>query len=86
MSERLSNIVVNRMRKGKLVPMHRVRMCRAGGRYQVGWCLSLCKPQKGRGLCGRQAPHAVHGRTYFAMKESEERGRAPLGSSETTAN
>lgn len=78
MSEREKPIVVNRMRNGRLVPAYRVRPCRAGGRHQVGWCLALCTPVNGRGLCGRQAPHALHGRTYLAMKESEERGRAPL--------
>jgi hypothetical protein len=78
MSEGPTNTAVNRVRNGRIVPSQRVRMCRAGGRHQVGWCLALCQPTNGRGLCGRQAPHAVHGRTYFAMKESEERGRQPL--------
>ena len=78
MSEQTARIIVNKVRNGRMVPTHRVRKCRAGGRHQVGWCLALCQPINGRGLCGRQAPHAVHGRTYFAMKASEERERKPI--------
>lgn len=78
MSERKKHNVVNRMRKGRPVPFQRVRHCRAGGRHQVGWCFAMCTPIDGRGLCGRQAPHAQHGHTYYAMKASEERGRATV--------
>jgi hypothetical protein len=39
-------------------PPYTVLHCRAGGRHQVGWCYMMCEPVDGRGLCGRQAPHA----------------------------
>jgi hypothetical protein len=59
-------------RRTKAVPAMRVRRCRAGGRHQVGWCFGLCTPVNGYGLCGRQAPHALHGRTLLAMKAAKE--------------
>jgi len=53
--------------KKRFVPTTRVRPCRAGGRHQVGWCFRMCTPVDGKGLCGRQAPHALQGRWRIAI-------------------
>ena len=42
-------------------------------RNQVGWCRGLCRPLRGRGMCGRLAPHALRGRTQLAIAKYEER-------------
>jgi len=35
--------------------------------FQVSWCMGLCEPVKGNGLCGRPAPHLLVGRTQAAI-------------------
>jgi hypothetical protein len=36
--------------------------------YQVSWCMGLCEPVEGDGLCGRPAPHLLVGRTQAAIE------------------
>ncbi len=67
----IDSTLVARRQKRRRVPKYTVLRCRAGGRHQVGWCLALCTPTNGRGVCGRQAPHAVTGRSLVAMRISE---------------
>lgn len=50
-----------------------VLRCRAGGRHHVGWCYMMCKPVDGKGLCGRQAPHAVDNTHRKAIRAFNER-------------
>ena len=35
--------------------------------HQVSFCRGLCEPVKGKGHCGRLAPHAMIGRTQAAI-------------------
>lgn len=58
MSERARRAVLRPVTRNATPPPYRVLHCRAGGRHQVGWCYMMCEPVDGRGLCGRQAPHA----------------------------
>ncbi len=45
---------------------HTVLRCPYNG-HQVSFCRQLCRPVSGRGICGRQAPHAMIGRTQAAI-------------------
>jgi hypothetical protein len=55
-------------RTPRRLPMHAqtVVRCPKNG-HQVSWCRGLCEPVEGRGLCGRDAPHAMVGRTQLAI-------------------
>ncbi len=55
-----------------------VRRCRAGGRHQVTWCFGFCKPVKGKGLCGREAPHGLKSEHQVAMAEYARRNQAKI--------
>ena len=58
MSRESDGAVEKPVKRNAKPPPYTVLHCRAGGRYQVGWCYMMCEPVDGRGLCGRQAPHA----------------------------
>jgi len=45
---------------------HTILCCPLNG-HQVSWCRGLCEPIEGQGVCGRQAPHAMVGRTQAAI-------------------
>ena len=45
--------------------------------HQVSWCRGLCEPIAGRGHCGREAPHAMVGRTQAAIASYLERQTEP---------
>ena len=36
-------------------------------RNRTPWCYGLCRPDGGIGVCGRDAPHAIRGRTALAI-------------------
>ncbi len=45
--------------------------------HQVSWCRGLCEPSAlGKGLCGRDAPHAMVGRTQAAIIAFKAKERA----------
>jgi len=47
-------------------------------RGKATWCRGLCSPVKGRGTCGRQAPHAMRSQIQRAIaryKAQQERRR-----------
>ena len=58
MSEAAERAEIKQVKRSANPPPYTVLHCRAGGRHQVGWCYMICEPVNGRGLCGRQAPHA----------------------------
>ena len=37
------------------------------------WCNAFCVPSKGKGPCGRIAPHALRGRTQRAIDQHKSR-------------
>ncbi|MBT3218600.1 MAG: hypothetical protein HN348_05865 [Proteobacteria bacterium] len=36
-------------------------------RNRTPWCHGICRPDSGMGACGRDAPHALRGRTARAI-------------------
>ena len=53
-------------RKRITVPKYTVLRCPLNG-HQVSFCMGLCEPIDGRGVCGRLAPHAMLGKTQRAI-------------------
>jgi len=41
--------------------------------HQRTWCRGICKPIDGNGLCGREAPHLLKGRTQLAIENYRKR-------------
>ena len=42
-------------------------------RYRSTWCMGLCEPVKGMGLCGELAPHSMLGKTQKAIRRFKKR-------------
>ena len=52
--------------KSRPLRTYTVLRCPKNGN-QASWCRGLCEPIEGRGLCGRDAPHVLIGRTQLAI-------------------
>jgi hypothetical protein len=52
--------------------LHGALRCALNG-HQVSWCRGLCEPIAGRGLCGREAPHTLRGKTQIAIERYNAR-------------
>jgi hypothetical protein len=56
----------------KKLPERNIGLCPFNGR-QASWCRGLCTPYKGKGPCGRPAPHIMQSRIQRAIASYERK-------------
>ena len=74
-----TRVLLKHRRRAKRLRLNTTLRCPQNG-YQASWCRGLCLPIDGRGVCGRDAPHALGpGRTQRAIAAQQERAARDAG-------
>lgn len=70
----MTGTLLYRKQNLKKLPTFRTLRCPMVG-HQASWCRFLCTPIEGHGLCGRDAPHSLEGKTQVAIRNYNDRQR-----------